>query len=187
MAVVAVTQLHAPSTLWTTHTHTPSVLLTWLMDKLQRSDTLVGDLQSPRDHSLRSSETISFSAQKPTTKSLLHSAALCCLLRKLQLNRRTLKNTCFLLVVAICQTPHRDCVTFQKHQTFSLTTFCSKYPYTDLRKKKPLLLNFQDLWNHHNITLWRGINRYWHYWQTAKRRHSEVVRIRPENEVKHEN
>lgn len=35
--------------LYNTRTRTPSVLPTWLMDKLQRSDTLVGDLQSPRE------------------------------------------------------------------------------------------------------------------------------------------
>lgn len=157
MAVVAVTQLHAPSTLCTTYTRTPSVPLTWLMDKLQRSDTLVGDLQSPRDHSL---DNFSF-CSKPTTKFLLHSAALCCLFRKLQLDRHTLKNSPFVLVAAICQVrfPMENVWHFR---SLAWQPFVQDIP-AELRKRTSLPLNLQALWNHHNKNTCEGDEYlYWH-------------------------
>lgn len=83
MVVVAVAQLYAPSTLCTTHTHTPSVLLTWLMDELQRRDTF-GWVTVPEGSLFKK---ISISAQS-LELNLSYTAALCCLFTKLQLERR---------------------------------------------------------------------------------------------------
>lgn len=77
------TSLCTISSLYNTHVHahTPSVLLTWLMDKMERT---FGWVTEPEGSLFKKLWEGFYFCSKLTTKSVLHSAALCCLLRKLQ-------------------------------------------------------------------------------------------------------
>lgn len=99
----------------------------------------MGELQCPRDHSLRSSKKISISAQS-LELNLSCTAALCCLFRKLQLERR------------------HSPVLFSFSQSvkhFGPPTLFSK---RSSLHREGLFLNLQALQNHHNKTLARVIN-----------------------------
>lgn len=133
-----------------THTRTHTICPPDVVNG-QTAEILLGELQSPRDHSFKKLRRYFFS--ETIIKCVLRSAALCCLFWKLQLDRQ---NPPVLSLFYIHNPSVRMCAI---SKTFGPSTICSRnHPCAELRMRTHLSLTSQALQNHHNKTLAMGIN-----------------------------
>ncbi len=127
-----------------THTHTPPVLLMWIMDKMQRSDTFgwVSELEGITLYeALR---------RLPATVTVLHSAALCCLFRELQLHWGALERSWADIRSVLDRFPPIS-------NTSTLWPVSLLFERSSEGMRKSLPLSFWALQNQHNKTPARGI------------------------------